>query len=302
MYAVYCYQAGSTATNVLADMVKLLTGETNKANLSSDCVQANTSIISTVSAGWTVHDSAVGSGSQVIKCLQADGTTMKYYRLMNNDSTSYRGIAYESWNATTHTGTNPTGDANGFMTGSWSLINGGYFYIYASPRTIFMRPYHTAAWQTTGTGAYLEFTRETDPTGYPTSIVASNGSSTPVGYNWICPRVKMPNSAGDYASVSNGHFTHVVGIAAGSNLADSNAAFCRNAAEATQVIAYKLEARRTTATYSLLGAHRCGEIYDILGVAGSLGTNLDEITISGKTYVLHHVVGGGTPTMLIPKE
>lgn len=307
MYAVYNYKAGSSVTNLINDLVKLATGETNKANLSADCVQANTTIISTVAAGWTVHDADAGANSQVIKCLQADGTTMKYFRLTGVSNTSYRGTAYESWNATSHTGTNPTGDTNGFMIGDWDTVNGGYFYIYVSPRTIFMRPYHTAAWKGPGSFICLEYTKESVFAGYPSYIVSAsnyNYTSSPVagGVYWLGPRIKMPNTTGDYATGTNGHMTHAVGVSTGASLSATESPYCRDSSEAIYVVTYKLEVRHTPATYTQIGVHRCGEVYDILGMSGVLGANLDEITISGKTYVLHCVAGGATPTMLIPKE
>lgn len=97
-----------TSANVFADMIKILTGETNLANLSAN-VDAGNSYINTSSrvAGWASHD-VVNSTTTVIKAPVADnGSQYKYVKLTlvtNNISA----ILYEDWNATTHVGTNPT--------------------------------------------------------------------------------------------------------------------------------------------------------------------------------------------------
>jgi len=40
MYATYRYAAGSTGLNVLADVVAILTGETDVNNLSANCLKS----------------------------------------------------------------------------------------------------------------------------------------------------------------------------------------------------------------------------------------------------------------------
>jgi hypothetical protein len=54
MWAKYAYQAGASKENVRADVVKILTGTTQVAALSSDCVKSNSLIISAADspAGW----------------------------------------------------------------------------------------------------------------------------------------------------------------------------------------------------------------------------------------------------------
>lgn len=58
MYTKYVYSSAQTVTNLQADLVALLTGETNVNNLSSGCDKVNTSITATTAAGWAVHDGA----------------------------------------------------------------------------------------------------------------------------------------------------------------------------------------------------------------------------------------------------
>jgi len=108
MYATYTYAASSTAANILADVVKILTGETNKANLSANCVQAQTSISIAVStAGWSVYDAAAGTNAQCLRAAYDDDATNYKYVVVDTNSAGYVLLkAYESWNSGTHAGTN----------------------------------------------------------------------------------------------------------------------------------------------------------------------------------------------------
>lgn len=109
MYAKYVSQSGASRANVVADIVAILSGTTDKTTLSADCVQASTEIIATgTAAGWTVHDATVGTNKQVIKAPFADDATKHKYLLLDfNTNTSYLYInGFEDWDATAHTGTN----------------------------------------------------------------------------------------------------------------------------------------------------------------------------------------------------
>lgn len=59
MYTKYVYNAGATSDNIKNDIIAILTGETNKANLSASCNKSSTDIFSTIAAGWTSHDTLV---------------------------------------------------------------------------------------------------------------------------------------------------------------------------------------------------------------------------------------------------
>lgn len=62
MYAKYNYLTTATLLNVANDVIAILTGETNKANLSAGCDQTNTSILNTyTNAGWALHDRTANS-------------------------------------------------------------------------------------------------------------------------------------------------------------------------------------------------------------------------------------------------
>ena len=109
MFTRYDYKAGSTAVNVVADIVKLLTGTTDKATLSANCVQASTVIINdgvTRPAGWTEWDAAAGTNARAVRALNYDGASYKYAVIYHNGTTGLFLQCYENWNAVTHVGTN----------------------------------------------------------------------------------------------------------------------------------------------------------------------------------------------------
>lgn len=55
MYCDYVYVAAANPTQISADIKALLTGETNKANLSASCNQTSTELYTTDAAGWTAE-------------------------------------------------------------------------------------------------------------------------------------------------------------------------------------------------------------------------------------------------------
>lgn len=83
MYATLTFKstAESSLGDVVADIVKVLTGETVKANLSAEIVQAGTTIISTVPAGWTVEQNVSATDVVLKSEISDDNTKFKYIRI-----------------------------------------------------------------------------------------------------------------------------------------------------------------------------------------------------------------------------
>jgi hypothetical protein len=180
MYARYQYNSGATQANILADIVKIFTGETNKANLSASCNQALTVITASVAAGWTVHDAAASSTSQVLKAPYSDnGSAYKYVELKATSTSAFDVFGYETWNATAHTGTNKTGNTSSPQ--PWTSSSTGFFLLFSSSKFLaIVGQYGT----TYGAGSYkgmtivAEHSREqpwNDGTSYPsfTAIVST---------------------------------------------------------------------------------------------------------------------------------
>ena len=163
MYATYTYAASSTAANILADVVKILTGETNKANLSANCVQAQTSISIAVStAGWAVYDAAAGTNAQCLRAAYDDDATNYKYVVVDTNSAGYVLLkAYESWNSGTHAGTNLcyNSDSTSYCQ-RISTANGGVLNIHANAASILMLSWQSGVWgSSTGTSPTAIFER-----------------------------------------------------------------------------------------------------------------------------------------------
>ena len=149
MYATYTYAASSTAANILADVVKILTGETNKANLSANCVQAQTSISTAVStAGWAVYDAAAGTNAQCLRAAYDDDASNYKYVVVDTNTAGYILLkGYESWNSGTHAGTNLcyNSDSTSYCQ-RISTANGGVLNIHANAASILMLSWQSGVW------------------------------------------------------------------------------------------------------------------------------------------------------------
>lgn len=289
MYAVYNYVAGASQANIIADVVKMLTGETNKANLSADCVQANTSITASfASAGWSVYDASAGTNYQVLRALNNDGSTYKYVGVKADSSSVWRLAIYESWNSSTHVATNPAENAISGTSMSWNPTAGGYIYIYASARSIVIRNYHSSTWQARGGGLVFEYSRDMVPASYPCHIISNSGNST---YSAIGPRTKNVATTGDYASGnagSNIQTTHAMWSAGHLNQYFGNqSVYNRDASETVTLVLSKIDVYGDSNIFAAnIGNFRHGSSYDIYTMHNVIGGMLDEVTISGQQYII----------------
>jgi hypothetical protein len=216
MFARLDYQAGTPVANLLADIVAVLTGTTDKATLSASIIQNTSYIVASEAAGWSVHDASAGTNKKVFSAPNADGSTK--YVLVDLSVAGFVGLtAYESWNASTHTGTNPCyyGAVSG-LSNSRPTVNlgaGGTLYIGASARYLFCTGYNGAAYDNINS-LIAERERveawDTLGAGYPLVVQAYQ--------NWnffTCPRMKGPSgdqiSSSAVYSVSTAYGTSVSG-------------------------------------------------------------------------------------------
>lgn len=192
MFARYEYQAGTSVANLLSDITAILTGETNKVNLSASCVQNMSYIVSTVASGWTLHDNSAGTNKKAFSAPCLD-STVKYFTVDCNTAGYVLIGGYESWNQITHAGTNLT--ANGNSTTHSPTVNlgaGGVLYIGASARYMFMDGYNSAAFDNRNT--FIGERERIEPwdttqNGYPLLVFGST-SITAV----YTPRMKGPTT------------------------------------------------------------------------------------------------------------
>ncbi|MEO5330558.1 MAG: hypothetical protein H7839_00935 [Magnetococcus sp. YQC-5] len=148
MNSKYSYAAGATAVNVLSDLIAILTGETNVNNLSASCVKTSTTIESITAAGWVLHDAAAGTNAKCLKApLTDDAATFKYVVLDTNTAGYVITKIFETWNASTHAGTNMcfNSDVVGYQQ-RWSATVAGTIYIFATARFILLAGLYSGLW------------------------------------------------------------------------------------------------------------------------------------------------------------
>lgn len=91
MYAKYNYGALSTIANIHADICAILTGTTDKATLSANCDQVNTTISAAYNvAGWVTHDLTANSlGTCTISNTTPAVVTKTAHGLVNGQPISF---------------------------------------------------------------------------------------------------------------------------------------------------------------------------------------------------------------------
>lgn len=271
MYSVYNYKAGSSTTNVINDISLILTGTTSTASLSSDCVQANTSITASLQpAGWTVWDAAAGTNKIMFRSQNQDSSTYNYFRFGLTSATATESCTCESWNTSTHIGTNVTTVG----TSVWDSGAGGYFYIYATSKNIIIMPWTVAGFQAIHIGS--ELLRENIPAGYPSFITAVSSNVSSMG-NLTIPKIKNPNGAGDVTNFTQMNF----GLTKPNVTSTYGPTFYRDASENIYIQLLGLTAG-FDGYYSNMTSY--GKNYDVF-VTNATSNNLDEISYGGNTYV-----------------
>ncbi len=217
MFAKYEYQAGSSLANIMSDIVAILTGETVVANLSADCVDANSYINSTDAAGWTVYDAIAGTNAQCLRALNADASTYKYIVIDLNTANKLFCKVYQSWDSGAHTGTNLAYNSDNTTQGCQKIdtTNGGVLYIGSTARGVIFNSFAGGIWGVNTAGVYspigcFERTRaagwDTAGAGYP-PYVYFTGYFTEIGYSSngadatiSAPRIK--GLAGDLTGIN----------------------------------------------------------------------------------------------------
>lgn len=111
MHATLAWQGSLNINEAASDIIAVLTGETDKNNLSPMNLPGGTTIASSFPAGWEIWDDDTGTIDEWI--LRAptvdDATQYKYVRMRFYNSSSYLTMEHqlmEDWNPTTNTATN----------------------------------------------------------------------------------------------------------------------------------------------------------------------------------------------------
>lgn len=306
MYATYYYSAAATQANILSDLVAILTGETDKNNLSASCNKTSTTITATVPAGWTLHDGSSGTNKKVIKALyQGSSTEYKYLEINVYSTTRFTVQMYETFNNSTHTGTNKTSNADATYDQYLDLTNGGKIYLFANARYCALVA-ETASWGDDSYGG-IALATEFSPlcpwaAGYPAAALLMTGACF-YGYEGAyLIRAKATTNADVLSGTSywgtigdNGQLTNSYGFPSGVTMKvydNSNNPF----------VPFFPIFLMKPATYSM----PIGDVSaraDIWVAPLSMFNNLEETTKAGTTYIAvkAYTYTAGR-TLLIPKQ
>lgn len=300
MYAVYTYAAGSTAANILADVVKILTGETLLSNLSANCVQASSSILTTATpAGWSVWDAAAGTNLQVIRSPWdvSNGSGYNYVGVDTNTAGYISLNTYETWNNSTHIGTNgyvPTPSASGQRL---NLASGGTLYIGAqNGHSIYVMSYQSGVWGSTNITPliFAERTRrsawDTNSLAYPVGSLIVYGSYGSFGQSSTYAN-RIVNYVGTDSTIIAGHLVTPFGGLTG----NTNAT--QTWPTTTVPMANKVLQHMLVPMWHVLPVHGflggdCS-IFSDIWFTTTTGASLDEVIVNGNSYVVFGPLAGG---------
>lgn len=306
MYAKYTYVAGSTLANILSDVGALLTGQTDKNLLSANCDKTNTEILTTYSvAGWTMHDAAASASSIYLKAPAYDSPSLfNYVGIDGSAANTLEVRCAESWNAVTHVGTNVCNQGASSVCSRISLAAGGVLYISASSNRVVMLSIVSGSFgSSTGNswqGALCR-TRGDTPGDTIAAAYPNIGLFTPLGglsgsSDWgKTPRVKDMATGNDATQATCWLTTFNKG---------SGAAFGHNKK-------LLINGTLTTVIFPLsfnafgYNSHFGGNVSTVADVwllQANVGSNLDEITYNGKSYVIFLNASANTSgSLLVPK-
>lgn len=309
MFTRYEYKAGSTAANVVADVVKLLTGTTDKTLLSADCVQAPTIIINdgvARPAGWTEWDAAAGTNARGIRAPNFDGSTYKYVVVAHNNSTIMNFKLYESWNATAHTGTNLAYYSDLASANYGSTVNlalGGALFISSSARSIVFFGFVNGLYDSPQIVA--EHSRDeiwdTPANNYPPTVFIT-GSSLTAGSGYYPYKPRIRNYPGNDAISSNASVMPIsaYGGVTVTSQPISPTTKVRDAANnpVHAFVPVSLMSNGTTGVYISREPQTHGKVFDIFLTTQSYGTTGDEVSFNGNVYF---IAASGTVRIAVPK-
>lgn len=304
MFTRYEYKAGSTAANVVADVVKLLTGTTDKTLLSADCVQAPTVIINDGSrpAGWSEWDAAAGTNARGIRALNFDGSTYKYVVVSHNNATIMNFKLYEGWNATTHVGTNVAYGSDMVSSAYACTVNlalGGALFISSSARTIVALGFVNGLYD--GPQTVAEHSRDeawdTPANNYPPTVfINAQALSASSGYYVYKPRVR--NYPGNDSTTSNGSATPMSAYGIVNNSTPLGPISKVRDASNNPVHAFVPLTLVSNTTPSSREPQTHGKVFDIFLTTHNYGTTGDEVSFNGNVYFIASM---GSNRLAIPK-
>jgi hypothetical protein len=115
MYAIYTYNATSTAAQVCSDITAILTGTTDVSLLSASCTRATSSVYAATAAGWELYDANGGGATQCVRAPLSDEPGTYKYVGITVAATTITISLWNGWNAATHAGVAPGATGGGYI-------------------------------------------------------------------------------------------------------------------------------------------------------------------------------------------
>ena len=304
MYGRYVFTAAATILNIIDDIAAIIAGQTNAASLIA-AVSPDTELDGTIATTWSVYDNATGSDNPrvILRSQISDAASKyKYIGLGDAGSGNMAVYTYESWNSTTHTGTNAVSISLAITPGTSKQIT-----ISANSKGVYVsRPAVDATTVCAGM-VITEFDRwdvwRTTAATYPDAVLCSavpgwgtsptNGA--PVGYNTPfadatrcqAPRIKSGNANGDLTARSVNwapiHMALWIGSASSGN-------FTKTAVRSADETVYYPMAPMAVGRYNdgFMGG-MMSNYADLYWTSLDVGGNFTEMTVSGATYVVNKI-------------
>ena len=300
MFARYAYPQGATPANILADVCAILCGTTDKATLSAACDQTLTEIhFSLNPATWVMHDNAATATGKVLKQRAADDSCDKFLHLATTGNGDFTHGISETWNATTHVGTNNGYNGSSAFDSSQILVASGSFSPSSAPGFILIYSdkylthisFKSASWSSTNYSSCVEFSRSGP-------LMAGNkypnwGIGDASAWNCIHrPRAKHLTSAGDCNCSSKTSGVGASLLFYGSGSIQPGMSF-RNFLGVNEETIHNLQAVKDFSWHTSAMGYNA-YLYDFLGYClsdallipnESPGSGFDEYVVDGTTYV-----------------
>ena len=313
MYGRYVFTAAATILNIIDDIAAIIAGQTNAASLIA-AVSPDTELDGTIATTWSVYDNATGSDNPrvILRSQISDAASKyKYIGLGDAGSDNMAVYTYESWNSTTHTGTNAVSISLAVAPGVSKQIT-----ISANSKGAYVsRPAVDATTVCAG-AAVTEFDRwdiwRTTGASYPDAILCngasgwgSSNNGTPIGASTPfvsverckSPRFKNGNANGDLTAQS----CNWVPIHMALSVHSPAGTFPQTSVRSEDETAYYPMAPMGVGKYTagFLGG-MMSNYADLYWSSRDAGGNFTEMVVSGATYVINIV--DGSNVLLVRKK
>jgi hypothetical protein len=298
VFCCYSFLPGATLANVRADVVSIVTGQTDVSALSAACNKAGSFITSGEPAGWSVHDAAAGASATAVSAPCVDGSFK--YAVLDFGTANYLQLkCFEAWDAASHAGTNQTYTPSATdYAQPMNLTSGGTLYIAASNRHLILFAVNLPSTLAGANGAsmILERERGVDPwdttaNGYPLAIFCTSTllvSPVPTsGGGFLSPRLRGLTSDRKGSSYGFTPFTSVGRAVSTGSISPTDMGM-----DAGMMPKHLVLPIYGCAAYGIQTVNFAGRIQGEIYATTNTGANLMEMVYDGKTFILLNISSG----------